>query len=145
MAGLVLIPLVLAACDAPGPAEPGPGPGVIADSPDGIIGGGGTSTDVETLVGEWQRFDVVEFEQDLVTTTVHWRFDAGGFCRRTITTFSAVEGFPRTTERDCQYEIGPLEITITFSSGDTGTFTLSFPGFDRDRMLLDGFEYRRVA
>lgn len=144
VAGLVLISLLAAGCDAPGPAAPDPGPGVIGDAPDGIIGGG-ASTSLETLVGEWERFDVVEFEQDLVTTTVHWRFGPDGFCRRTITTFSAVEGFPRTTEVDCQYDIGPLEITITFSTGDTGTFALSFPGFDPDRMLLDGFEYRRVA
>jgi len=144
VAGLILISFLAAGCDAPGAAAPDPGPGVIGDAPDGIIGGG-TSTNSETLVGEWQRFDAVEFEQDLVTTTVHWRFDPDGFCRRTITTFSAVEGFPRTTVRDCQYEIGPLEITITFSTGDTGTFPLSFPGFDPDRMLLDGFEYRRVA
>ena len=144
VACLILIAFLAAGCDAPGPTAPDPGPGIIGDAPDGIIGGG-TATDPETLVGEWQRFDVVEFDQDLVTTTIHWQFDADGFCRRTITTFSAVEGFPRTTAVDCQYTIGPLEITITFSTGDTGTFPLSFPGFDPDRMLLDGFEYRRVA
>ncbi len=133
------------ACDGPAPTEPEPGPGVVIDAPDGIIGGGGTSDAGSTLVGEWQRFDVAEFETDLVTTTIHWRFDAGGFCRRTITTFSAAEGFPRIAQRDCAYDIGPLEITITFSTGDSGVFPLSFPGFDPDRMLLDGLEYRRVS
>ena len=143
-AGLILM-LLAGGCDAPAPAAPEPGPGIIADAPDGIIGGGGSADAAATLVGEWQRFDIVEFEEDLVSTTIHWRFEPDGFCRRTITTFSANEGFPRTTQTDCQYDVGPLEITITFSTGDTGTFDLSFPGFDPDRMLLDGFEYRRVT
>lgn len=143
VAGLLLTSLLAAGCDAPATTAPGPGPGIVADAPDGIVGGS-TADASGTLVGEWQRFDIAEFEQDLVTTTIHWRFEAGGFCQRTITTFSAVEGFPRTTQRDCQYTLGPLEITITFSTGDTGVFPLSFPGFDPDRLLLDGFEYRRV-
>ncbi len=143
-AGLVLI-LLAGGCDAPAPAGPEPGPGIIADAPDGIIGGGGSADAGATLVGEWQRFDIAEFEEDIVTTTIHWRFEPDGFCRRSITTFSANEGFPRTTRTDCRYDVGPLEITITFSNGDTGTFALSFPGFDPDRMLLDGFEYRRVT
>ena len=137
--------LLAPACDAPAPAAPDAGPGIVADAPEGIIGGGGTAEAGSAIVGEWQRFEIAEFEQDLITTTIRWRFEPGGFCRRTITTFSAVEGFPRTTQRDCGYDVGPLEITITFDTGDASVFPLSFPGFDPDRMLLDGLEYRRVA
>ena len=63
--------LLAGGCDAPAPAAPEPGPGIIADAPDGIIGGGGSADAAATLVGEWQRFDIVEFEEDLVTTTIH--------------------------------------------------------------------------
>ena len=138
--------LALAACDAPGPAAPRtdgsiefPAGTAADDGSDGSDGGGST-----TLVGLWQRFEVVEFETDIVTTTIRWEFEGLGTCRRTIVTFSAVEGFPRTTARDCSWDIGPLEVTITFADGESGTFSLDFPGFDPDRMLLDGAEYRRV-
>lgn len=141
---LLTLLLGIAGCDAPSPTAPQQD-GTI-DFPSGISGGGnGQTTEVDALVGLWERFDAAVFETDVVTITTRWAFEGGGSCRRTITTFSAAEGFPRTTARDCTYDIGPLEITITFSDGEQGTFSLSFPGFDPDRMLLDGAEYRRVS
>ena len=141
---LLTLLLALPACDAPELAAP-QNDGSI-EFPSGIAGGGnGESADVETLVGLWERFDAAVFETDVVTITTRWAFEGRGTCRRTIITFSAAEGFPRTTARDCTWDIGPLEITITFADGERSTFSLSFPGFDPDRMLLDGAEYRRVS
>lgn len=97
------------------------------------------------LVGSWERFDIAQFDIDIVTTTTRWQFAEDGSCRRLISTMSANEGFPRTTERDCTWLIGPREITIEFVDGGGGTFELSFPGFASDRMLLDGLEYGRVG
>lgn len=137
--------LALAACDSPEPTAPE----IIAtpDFPSGSTGGGGsgTSPDDVTLPGEWERFDVFQTDVDVVTTTTRWRFAADGTCRRTITSFSVVEGFPRTSVRDCTWTTGVLDVTITFAGADPATFDLAFAGFDPDRLVLDGFEYRRIG
>ena len=134
--------LAAAACDAPQATAPE----IIAtpDFPAGSSGGGGSADNV-TLPGEWERFDVFQTDVDVVTTTTRWRFAADGSCRRTITTFSLIEGFPRSTARDCTWTTGSLEVTITFLGAEAATFDLSFAGFDPDRLILDGFEYRRVG
>ena len=130
-------------CDQPEPTAPE----IIAtpDFPSGSTGGGSGEADDATLQGEWERFDVFETEFDIVTTRTHWRFSADGTCRRTITTFSVAEGFPRTTSRDCTWSTGVLEVTITFFGAAPATFDLAFAGFDPDRLILDGFEYRRIG
>ena len=140
----LILAVAAAGCDAPEPTAPE----IIAtpDCPSGSTGGGrGTSPDDATLPGEWERFDVFQTDADVVTTTTRWRFAADGTCRRTITSFSVVEGFPRTSTRDCTWTTGVLEITITFAGADAATFDLAFAGFDPDRLVLDGFEYRRIG
>jgi len=141
----LLVALATAACDSPEPTAPE----IVAtpDFPSGSTGGGGsgTSPDDVTLPGEWERFDVFQTDVDVVTTTTRWRFAADGTCRRTITTFSLVEGFPRSSARDCTWTTGVLDITITFLGAESATFDLAFAGFDPNRLILDGFEYRRVG
>ena len=88
---------------------------------------------------------MVAADGDLLTTTVHWLFDADGSCVRSITTFSANEGFPRTELRECTWSLGPGEITIRIGTDPESTFDAGFGGFDPNLLILDGFEYRRVA
>lgn len=136
-----MIALVLAACSAE-PTTPGEG----TNLPFGPAqsGGNGAPGSLTTLIGEWERFEIDPLEGDIVTTTVHWLFNANGSCIRAITTFSANEGFPRTQLSECTWNLGPATITLRFTGDEQATFALSFPGFDPDRMLLDGFEYHRV-
>ena len=132
--------LGLVACDgdptAPRTGLPGSGNG------SGSGGGGGGES---ALVGEWQAVVVIEVPGDLQTTTTTWRFDAEGGCRRTMVTESLVEGFPRTTVNDCTWATNGGEVTISFAGGGSLTFDFSFAALDPDRLVLDGFEYQRLA
>ena len=119
---------------------------------EGTSGGAGAGNDdgnggapATPLVGEWERFEVALTPGDVITTTIHWRFGADASCTRVITTHSANEGFARTEVRHCTWSIGPASLTIRYSEGDEGTFDLAFPGFDANRLLLDGLEYQRIG
>ena len=104
-------------------------------------GGGGGSA----LVGAWQTVVVIEVPGDLQTWTTTWRFDSAGTCRQTVITESLAEGFPRTTERACTWTTNSGEVAISFVGGGTVTFDFSFAALDPDRLVLDGFEYQRLA
>ena len=132
--------LVLAACSgdtlAPHPSDPG-------GNQIGTGGGGGGAT--TTIVGAWQTVVVIQVPGDLQTWTTTWRFDAEGTCRQTVVVESLAEGFPRTTERNCTFTIAGSAITISYVGGGDLTFDFSFAGFSPDRLVLDGFEYQRLA
>jgi hypothetical protein len=104
-------------------------------------GGGGGSA----LVGAWQTVVVIEVPGDLQTWTTTWRFDPAGTCRQTVITESLAEGFPRTTERTCTWTTNSGEVAISYVGGGTVTFDFSFAALDPDRLVLDGFEYQRLA
>jgi hypothetical protein len=135
-----LILLLLAACNAdptaPRMGQAGGGNG------SGTSGGGGGGSE---LVGAWQTVVVIEVPGDLQTWTTTWRFDSAGTCRQTVITESLAEGFPRTTERTCTWTTSSGEVTISFVGGGTLTFDFSFAALDPDRLVLDGFEYQRLA
>lgn len=82
---------------------------------------------------------------DIVTQTTTWQFAEEGFCRRTISSFSANEGVVRTETRDCSFAVANGQITITLSASAPATYRYSFAGFSPDRLVLDDLEYRRVA
>lgn len=109
--------------------------------------GGGQGNAASALIGSWQRFDVLSADSsaDIITQTTAWQFDSTGTCKRTITTFDAVEGFPRGTTRTCSYALGVQTITLTWDDGSVNTFSLTFAAFDPDRLVLDGFEYQRTS
>jgi hypothetical protein len=137
LALVLALVLTLGACGAGGPTG--------TDRPrddDGISGGGSAA---ERLVGTWQVVLVVEVPGDIQTWTTTWRFDADGDCRFTRETESLAEGFPRVTERDCTYAIDGAELVISFADGGSLTSEFSFAGFSPDRLIFDGFEYRRLA
>lgn len=85
--------------------------------------GGGTSSSSgsSTLVGTWRVKLVVEVPGDVQTWTTTWRFEVDGSCHQTMVTESLAEGIPRTRDRDCSF------------------------GFSPNRLVLDGFEYERLA
>lgn len=111
-------------------------------------GSGGTSAGdgpTERLVGTWRTVAVVQVPGDLQTWTTTWRFEAGGDCLQTVETESLAEGFPRVTERPCTFVAGDFEVTIAYAGAGTLVFDYSFAAFSPDRLILDGFEYERIA
>jgi hypothetical protein len=107
------------------------------------IGSGNTPT--QQLVGTWRTVVVVEVPGDVQTWTTTWRFDADNSCLQTVAIESLAEGFPRVTQRPCTFTAGDFEVTIAFVGGGTLVFEYSFAGFSPDRLVLDGFEYQRIA
>jgi hypothetical protein len=140
LAGLVCLTLLLGACSgdamAPRTDQPGDGFGPATS------GGGGAEA---SLVGTWQSVVVIEVPGDIQTWTTTWRFDAEGTCRQTVVTESLAEGFPRTTERACTWTVVNAQVAIAFVGGGTLAFDFSFAGLSPDRLVLDGFEYQRLA
>lgn len=144
MGVLATLTLLLGACSAETMTPTTDGPPI--DFPTGVSGGGQVNT-ASAVVGNWRRFDVLSADDsaDVISQTTEWAFDSAGACQRTITTFDAVEGFPRSTRRDCTWETGVQEITLHWSDGEVNTFSLTFAAFDPDRMVLDGLEYQRIG
>lgn len=132
--------LLLAACsgEALAPRFDRPGGGFGPGS-----SGGGVTT--AALVGTWRTVVVIEVPGDIQTWTTTWRFDADATCRQTIVTESLAEGFPRTTSRACTWTVNDGRVAISFPGGGTLTFDFSFAGLSSDRLVLDGFEYQRLA
>jgi hypothetical protein len=117
------------------------------DQPGGGFGSGssGSGGGAAALVGTWETIVVIQVPGDLQTWTTTWRFDADGTCRQTVVTESLAEGFPRTIERTCAWSTNGGEIAITFVGGGTVVFDFSFAALSPDRLVLDGFEYQRLA
>lgn len=140
MAGLVSLTLLFAACSgdtmAPRTDQPGGGFGT---------GSSGGSSPTATLVGSWRAVTIIEVPGDIQTWTTTWRFDAAGTCLQTVITESLAEGFPRTTERSCTWSTNGGQVIVSFVGGGTLAFDFSFAGLSPDRLVLDGFEYQRLA
>jgi len=140
LALLVPLILLLAACNGDPTA---PRTGTAGGGNDSGASGGGAGG--SALVGAWQTVVVIEVPGDLQTWTTTWRFDSAGTCRQTVLTESLAEGFPRTTERTCTWTTNTGKVAISFVGGGTVTFDFSFAALDPDRLVLDGFEYQRLA
>jgi hypothetical protein len=109
---------------------------------------GGTSRSAgpsEQLVGTWRTVVVVTLPGDVQTWTTTWRFEPDGGCSETVETESLAGGFPRVTERSCRFVARDFDVTIDFTGGGTLVLQYSFAGFSPDRLVLDGFEYQRLA
>ena len=115
------------------------------DRPDGSGGVAGGDGPTERLVGTWRTVVVVTVPGDIQTWTTVWRFEPDGSCRQTMETESLAEGFPRVTERSCAFVAHDFDVSITFTGGGTLVLEYSFADFSPDRLILDGFEYERLA
>lgn len=140
---LTALCLLATACDSRSTDPDLDGPLPFGEGATGT-GGNGPGSTSGTIVGEWERFEAVALDGDIVTTTIHWLFDADGTCVRVITSMSANEGIPRSQIRECTWRLGPAEITLRLGTDAEATFPLEFGGFDPDRLILDGLEYQRV-
>ena len=136
LGAVALLALVACSGDALSPTVGQPGNNTTG------AGGGDGST---TIVGGWQTVIVIQVPGDVQTWTTTWRFDAEGTCRQTVVVESLAEGFPRTTERSCTYTISGSSITISYTGAGDLTFDFSFAGFSPDVLVLDGYEYQRIA
>jgi len=110
--------------------------------------GGGTrggQTTPNPLIGEWETTLVVQVASTIQLWTTRWTFEADGTCRfRRTVTDPLLGGVILTRLRDCRWSAANAVLTVTF--GDTGErldAPYSFPGGRRDRLLLEGIEYRR--
>ena len=133
--------MLLAACSGDPVAntpETGPIPG---RNPGGTSSSSGSST----LVGTWRVKLVVEVPGDVQTWITTWRFNADGSCHQTMVTESLAEGTPRTRDRDCSFSVNGSNVDITFIGGEMLSLEYSFAGFSPNRLVLDGFEYQRLA
>jgi hypothetical protein len=134
--------IVLAACSSdPVANTPGSGP-IPGQNP-----GGGTSTSgsFSALLGTWRTQLVVQVPGDIQTWTTTWTFESDGTCHQTKVTESLAEGIPRTSERDCSFTVNGSKVNITFTGGEMLSLEYSFAGFSPNRLVLDSFEYARVA
>ncbi len=132
---LLLAPL--AACGDGGPTG--------TSRPGGNDGTSGSPSAVEQLAGTWRTTLVIEVPGDIQTWTTTWRFQPDGDCHQTLASESLLEGFPRVTERPCTFAADGFEVTVDFIGGGRVILRYSFAGFSPDRLILDGFEYQRLA
>jgi hypothetical protein len=137
--GLAL-PLLLALATACGDGGP-----TGIDRPGGNDGTSGSPGPAERLAGIWRTTLVIEVPGDIQTWTTTWRFEPDGDCHQRLESESLAEGFPRITERPCTFTADGLEVAIAFLGGGTVVLEYSFADFSPDRLILDGFEYRRIA
>ena len=96
-------------------------------------------------MGEWETVLVIWLDTDVQTWTTNWVFRRDGTCRYRQTVHSVLEDATRVKLRDCAYTLNGPAVTITFL--DTGallTTPHSFAALSRDRLILEGIEYRRI-
>lgn len=97
------------------------------------------------LVGTWKTVIVIFLDEDVQTWTTVWRFESAGACRLVKTSFSLLEGFPRTDDRACTFTVLGREIVADFpATSQTMRMTWDLVGVSPDRLRLEGIVYERV-
>jgi hypothetical protein len=129
--------MLLPACGDGGPTG--------IDRPDGNDGVSGGSGAAERLIGTWRTVALVEVPGDIQAWATTWRFESDGRCTQMVETRSMAEGFSRITRRPCTFVARDFDVSVAFTGGGTLVFEYSFADFSPDRLILDGFEYERLA
>jgi hypothetical protein len=97
------------------------------------------------LVGVWKNVIVIFLDEDVQTWTTVWRFESAGACRLSRTSFSLLEGFPRTSDRDCTFTVQGNEIVAAFpATSQTMRMPWDLVGVSPDRLRLEGIIYERI-
>jgi hypothetical protein len=136
--------LSVAACTAEYRDPVGIGPPIN----NGGTSGGGTSSGgsaQEALVGSWENTIALSMSGDLQTVTTRWDFAASGSCRKSVRTFSTLDGMITLSSEACTWSFQNQSVVIQFTDTmSVSSFSLDFPGFQRDVILLGGIEFRRT-
>ena len=97
------------------------------------------------LVGAWKTVLVIFLDEDVQTWTTVWRFESAGACRLVKTSFSLLEGFPRTDDRPCTFTVQGSEIVADFpATSQRMRMRWDLVGVSQDRLRLEGVDYERV-
>lgn len=133
--GAAILLFALAACNTAG--------SLFED--DRMQGQGGGTSGSSAVVGEWEITLVVFVEGDVQNWTTNWIFRPDGTCRFRQTTESGVEGVPRVEQRSCTWRTANGMLTVTYTdTGQVLAMKFDFAAFDPNRLVLDGYEYKRI-
>lgn len=123
----------------------GAGPGDTGGGGGGAGGGPGGGLPVPAaLLGRWENVIILQMVGDIQTVTTTWEFQSSGACVRTVKSFSALEGFPRTTVRTGDFTVLNFSVAVSFHDGGSATYPFDFVGNSPSRLLLGGVEYDRI-
>ena len=112
--------------------------------PNTIPGAGNTGSN-SAIVGEWEVVLIVNEGGDFQVWTTNWIFRPDRTCRYHQTIESTLEGVTRERVRTCIWRESNFTLIVTYDdTGASDTMDLEFPGFDGDRMILQGVEYLRI-
>ncbi len=98
------------------------------------------------MLGIWENTMLIAVQNDFERVTTTWEFNPDGTCRHVTVTQSLLEGVPFTRVRDCRYDVPGSVIRVTYDGApESVEFEFTFAGFSPDRLVLDGFEFERIA
>jgi hypothetical protein len=107
----------------------------------------GTAWQPSLLVGEWETTWLVSVPSppDLQTWTTVWVFRPDSTCHFRRTVRSLVEGVDRVTARPCSWTAANFQVRVRWTdhTGGTAILPYEFPFLDRNRLVLEGTEFRR--
>ena len=106
---------------------------------------GRTAAVVAAFVAATLHVALAQDRIPVVTTTADLKSLVEAVGADRVEVESQVEGVPRHTERDCTYHASDFEVTVTFVGGGGLELEYGFADFSPDRLVLDGFEYQRLA
>ena len=127
------------------PGPPGGSPGGGGGGGGGPIDGGGGSNPVAQLAGRWENVTLFETVGDILNITTTWNFGRDLGCSRTTRSLSLLEGFPRTTQTSCHYQVVSFALDVTFSGMTAPVrYPYNFVALSPTRLLLGGLEYHKL-
>jgi hypothetical protein len=108
-------------------------------------GPGGRIDATSAVVGEWETTLIIQTDTDVQSWITNWLFRRDDTCRYRQTIQSVLDGTTRVKLRDCTWVVRNATLEVTFlDSGEALVLAYSFAAASRDRLVLEGIEYRRI-